>query len=82
MLEDLGAASIPSPHLRWLLLDCRTRKSRMAGWKDTLRKVAPALGPAHEAIPVAGPALAAVSKALLGCPDGTEDEVAARIANW
>lgn len=51
-------------------------------WKQVVRKVAPALGAALEAVPVAGPALAAVSAALLGRPDGTEAEVAARIANW
>ncbi len=54
----------------------------MAGWKDAIRKVAPALGHALEAVPVAGPALAAVSNALLGRPDGTEAEVASRVANW
>lgn len=52
------------------------------GWKDTIRKVAPALGRALEAVPYAGPALAAVSAALLGRPDGTEAEISARIANW
>lgn len=51
-------------------------------WKQVVRKVAPALGAALEAVPVAGPALAAVSAALLGRPDGTEADVAARIANW
>ena len=51
-------------------------------WKQVVRKVAPALGAALEAVPVAGPSLAAVSAALLGRPDGTEGEVAARIANW
>ena len=54
----------------------------MADWKDKIGKVAPALGRALEAVPYAGPALAAVSAALLGRPDGTEAEVSARIANW
>lgn len=53
------------------------------GWKDTIRKVAPALGRALGLVGVPGAtALAAVSQALLGKPDGTEAEVASRVANW
>ena len=53
------------------------------GWKDTIRNVAPALGRALGLVGVPGAtALAAVSQALLGKPDGTEAEVASRVANW
>lgn len=52
-------------------------------WKDTVRNVAPAIGRALGMVGVPGAsALAAVSQALLGKPDATEAEVAARIANW
>jgi hypothetical protein len=53
----------------------------MANWKDVVRNVAPALGTALLG-PAAGAALRVVSSALLGKPDATEAEVAARIANW
>jgi hypothetical protein len=55
----------------------------MAGWIDTIRNVAPAIGHALGSLGVpGGAALEAVSKALLGRPDATEAEVAARVANW
>ena len=55
----------------------------MSSWIDTNRNVAPAIGHALGAMGVPGAsALAAVSQALLGKPDATEAEVAARVANW
>ncbi len=52
-------------------------------WIDKIRNVAPAIGHALGAFGVPGAdALAAVSQALLGKPDGTAEEVAARVANW
>lgn len=53
------------------------------GWKDTIRNIAPAIGHALGTVGVPGAdALAALSQALLGKPDGTEAEVASRVANW
>lgn len=54
-----------------------------SGWIDRIRNVAPAIGHALGAFGVPGAdALAAVSQALLGKPDATEQEVAERVANW
>lgn len=48
-------------------------------WKETLRTVAPSL--AHIlGGPLAGSAVGALSNALLGKPDGTEDEIAAIVS--
>jgi len=50
-------------------------------WKDTIRAVAPMIGKAISVInPVAGLAVQAASNALLGRPDGSEDELAAAVA--
>lgn len=55
----------------------------MSGWKDTIRNVAPGIGRALGTLGVPGAAaFAAVSQALLGKPDATEAQVAARVANW
>ncbi len=53
----------------------------MASWKDVVRNVAPALGTALGG-PAVGTALKFVSQALLGKPDASEQEIAARVANW
>ena len=50
-------------------------------WKKTVTAIAPAIGRAiGVASPVAGLAFQAVSSALLGKPDGSEDELAAAVA--
>lgn len=55
----------------------------VSNWKDRIRNVAPALGRALEVAGVPGAAaLGAVSKALLGKPDGSVTEVIARVNNW
>ena len=52
-------------------------------WIDRIRNIAPAIGHALGTLGIPGAsALAAVSQALLGKPDGTAEEVAARVANW
>ena len=54
----------------------------MSDWKDKVAAVAPFLGKALSAVPVVGPALEAVSEALLGHAGGSEADVAERVANW
>ena len=54
----------------------------MSNWKDKIGSFAPILGKALGAVPVVGGALEAVSDALLGHPNGTEDELEARVTNW
>jgi len=50
-------------------------------WKDTIGAIAPILGKAISiANPVAGLAIQAASSALLGRPDGSEDELAAAVS--
>lgn len=56
-------------------------------WQDKVRNIAPTIGKALGMVggaqgAVAGAALSALSKALLGKPDATEAEVAERVANW
>ena len=61
----------------------RYRQLREAmDWKATVRAVAPMLGKALSTVnPVAGLALQAASTALLGRPDGSEDDLAAAVAS-
>lgn len=52
-------------------------------WVDKIRNVAPGIARALAAAGVPGAAaLSELSKVLLGKPDGTQDEIAERIANW
>jgi hypothetical protein len=51
-------------------------------WKKTVSAVAPVLGQALTVVnPMAGLAVQAVSNALLGKPDGAEDEIAKAVSN-
>lgn len=51
-------------------------------WKKTLATVAPMIGKAVTVVnPMAGLAIQAASSALLGRPDGSEEEVAAAVAS-